>query len=148
MADEFPVDLTSDIGRVRKYIPDLVPLGDPADPDAEGSFIFSDEEIESFLSDETVDGALPVTASRVRRAAAWAMIAIANNENLILKKITTQDQQTDGPAVAKELRASAEALFKQAAADELAADSAELFFHVPFHSGIHRGEWVHIPVVL
>lgn len=132
MADEFPVDFDSPVGRVRKYIPDLVQLANPADPEDEPSFLFSDEEIESFLSDETNEGEYPVTSWRVRRAAAWAMIALANNENLILKKITVEDQQTDGPSVARELRSSAQVLFDLAAKDEAAAGSVEGFIHVPY----------------
>lgn len=116
--DEYPADLTEDVGRVRKYIPDLIQLPDPADPDGAKSYIFSDDEIQAFLDDETGGGLLDVTSWRVRRAAAWAMIAIANSENLILKKIVTQDQQTDGPSVAKQLIAAASMLFDQAKAEE------------------------------
>lgn len=124
MADTYPVDFTTPVGRVRKYIPDLVQLPDPGDPDGALSFLFSDAEIESWLDDETQDNTLPVTSFRVRRAAAWAMIALANSENLILKKIVTQDQQTDGPSVAKQLIAAASALFAQAAAEEAASATA------------------------
>lgn len=118
MADDFPADFTTSIGRVRKYIPDLIQLGDPADPDGTKSYIFTDDELQSFIDDETIDGSLPETSWRLRRAAAWAMIAIANSENLILKKLVTQDQQTDGPAVAKALIASAAMLFARAKAEE------------------------------
>ena len=124
--DVYPVDLTSAIGRVRKYIPDLEQLADPADPDGDVSFIFTDPEIQSFLDDETADGAFEVTSFRVRRAAAWAMIAIANSENLILKKIITQDQQTDGPAVSKALQTAASLLFERAQAEETALTSASM----------------------
>lgn len=125
MADTFPVDFSDSIGKVRKYIPDLVRLPDPGDPDSPPSFLFTDEEIESFIADETADGALDVTAFRLHRAAAWAMIALANSENLILKKIVTQDQQTDGPAVAKQLIAAAAAMFERAKAEEDALKSVE-----------------------
>lgn len=146
MADEYPVDFASPVGRVRKYIPDLIPLPDPADPLGPASFIFSDEELESFLNDETLDGILPSVSWRVRRAAAWAMIALANSENLILKKIVTQDQQTDGPAVAKELRASAQTLFDQADREEGMATGAEGFISVPYLDP-NRGSWITYPVV-
>lgn len=124
MPDTTPVDFATPVGRVRKYIPDLVQLPDPSDPDGTPSYLFSDAEIQSFLDDETNSNTLPVTNFRVRRAAAWAMIALANSENLILKKITTQDQQTDGPSVAKQLLAAAAALMAQAQADEAAANAA------------------------
>jgi len=121
MADDVtPVDFTTPVGRVRKYIPDLIQLADPANPNGPKEYIFSDAEIQSFIDDETINGSLPPVSFRIRRAAAWAMIAIANSENLILKKLITQDQQTDGPAVAKAMIASAALLFDQAKAEEQA----------------------------
>ena len=134
MVDTFPVSFATDVGRVRKYIPDLVQLPDENDPDGSVSFIFSDDEIESFINDETQDGALPTTAYRLHRAAAWAMIALANSENLILKKLMSQDQQTDGPAVAKQLIAAAAQMFSRADKEEAAvktvAEAAEGFYAV------------------
>lgn len=122
MADVFPVDYTSAVGRVRKYIPDVRQL--------DGEFIFSDNELQSFIDDNTADGVLEVTSFRIRRAAAWAMIAIANDETLILKKIKTEDLETDGPAVGKQLLASAQELFRRADDDEAAVNNAEVFFAV------------------
>jgi hypothetical protein len=134
MADEFPVDFTTEVGRVRKYIPDLVQLPDEADTDGAVGFIFSDDEIQSFIDDETQDGMLPTTAFRLHRAAGWAMIALANSENLILKKLMSQDQQTDGPAVAKQLIAAAAAMFSRADKEEAAvktvAETTEGFYAV------------------
>jgi hypothetical protein len=147
MVDIYPINYTNPIGKVRKYIPDTVPLPDPADPTGPTSFIFSDEELQSFLDDETQG--LEVKVYHIRRAAAWAMIALANNENLILKKIVTQDQQTDGPAVAKALVASAAQLFERANADQ-ASDNTELFIDVQFGDyqyGNNNGDWVTYPVV-
>ena len=120
MADIYPVDYTSAVGRVRKYIPDVRQL--------DGEYIFSDDELQSFIDDETADGVLESRSFRVRRAAAWAMIAIANDENLILKKIKTEDLETDGPAVAKQLLASAQELFRRA--DDEAAQESEIFIAV------------------
>jgi hypothetical protein len=122
MPDVFPVDFTSPVGRVRKYVPDLQELPDPLNPAAPPSYIFSDADIQSFISDEAGEGT--VQNWHIRRAAAWAMIALANTENLILKKITTQDQQTDGPAVARQLIAAASLLFEQAKAEEAASTTA------------------------
>lgn len=138
MADEYPVDFSSPVGRVRKYIPDLILLPDEDDTSAAPGFIFTDDEIQSFIDDETQDNVLPVTAFRLHRAAAWAMIALANSENLILKKIMTQDQQTDGPSVAKQLIAAASAMFSRADKEEASvaevAQQTEGFFAVfPTH---------------
>lgn len=70
--------------------------------------------------------------SDVRLCAALALDTIASNEALVQKKIRLLDIQTDGPAVAKELRAHAAALRKQvtdaAALDENAFDIAEMVF--------------------
>lgn len=112
------LDFEEPVNKVRVLIPDLVALPDPADPDGPKSTIFTDDEIQAFISlgGETTYG--------LKRAAAYAMVAIANTENLILKKIVSQDQQTDGPAVAKQLIASAATLFEQAAAEEKLALAA------------------------
>ncbi len=70
---------------------------------------FSDPEVESFLRMEEQD---------VRRAAAMALETMARNETLVQKRIRILDLQTDGPAVAKELRESAKGLREQADEEE------------------------------
>lgn len=121
MPDIYPANMASDVGRVRKYIPDLRLLDDPENPAAEPSYMWTDAEIESFLEDE---------GGNVKRAAAYILIATANNENLILKKLVTEDLQTDGPSVAKAMLASAQELLKRAEADDAAIDDA--FFIVDY----------------
>lgn len=118
MPDIYPADMATPVGRVRKYIPDLQQLPDPQDPLAEGSYMWSDAEIESFLEDE---------GGSVKRAAAYILIATANNENLVLKKIVTEDLQTDGPSVAKAMLSTAQELLKRADAEDAAADDAFIF---------------------
>lgn len=122
MPDLFPPDLKSGVGRVRLHIPDLVPLEDPKNPSADPSYYFSDAEVEAFLSEYAED---PDTATRsqVKRAAADLIDALANNEALVLKKIKTEDLETDGPATANALRAGARAL-RDRAIEEEAAESA------------------------
>lgn len=147
MNGESPVDFDSTVGRVRKYIPDLVPLPDPADPDGEANFILSDDEIQSFIDDEVVDSKNP-KGYEIKRAAAYAMIAIGNSENLILKKIVTQDQQTDGPSVSKAMIAAAAALMARADAEaEIATQTVENFFAVyPAQTNStvrYRRGWLH-----
>lgn len=115
MADISPPDLASGVGRVRKFIPDLVQLEDPKNPELEPEYYFSDEEIGGFL-DEYTEGGQP-GRWHVKRAAADAIDALANNEALVLKKIKTEDLETDGKAVADALRAGARALRGQADAD-------------------------------
>jgi hypothetical protein len=94
------IDYTTPRGRVRLLIADTT----------EADFLLSDDQIDAFLSIEN---------SRVKRAAALALEAIATSEVLISKKIRTLDLQTDGPAVAAELRAQAKQLRDQ---DDLDGD--------------------------
>lgn len=88
------IDYDTPVGKVRLLI---------ADTD-EDNFLLSEGQITAFLS---------IESSRVKRAAALALEAIATSEVLISKKIRTLDLQTDGPAVAAELRAQAKQLRDQ-----------------------------------
>lgn len=117
MADLFPPDLSSGIGRVRKYVPDLVLLEDPKNPEAPPSYYFSDAEVAGYLL-EYSDEPDTATRSQVKRAAADLIDALANNEALVLKKIKTEDLETDGPATANSLRAGARALRDRAAQED------------------------------
>lgn len=129
--DIYPVDYASDVGRVRKYIPDIIQLPDPQDPIADPSFMWSDDAIQSFLDDEAIIDDV-ATQPTVLRAAASILVATANNENLILKKLVTDDLQTDGPAVAKAMLASAQELRKRADDIDAATSEAEIFIAVPY----------------
>lgn len=129
MVDTFPVDFTTAVGRVRKYIPDLVQLPDPSDPSLAPSYMWSDDEIQSFVDDE--DG-------NIKRAAAYILIATANNENLILKKLTTEDLATDGPAVSNAMLKTAERLLAETA---LSAGEEEDFYSVPYTPAPPRFDW-------
>ena len=90
-------DLSTDAGKVRLIITDTDPV----------NVIFADAEIDAFL--ELNDGIL--------LAAAMALDTIASNEVLVQKRIKLLDLSTDGPSEAKELRAHAESLRKQAEAE-------------------------------
>ena len=92
------VDPTTDIGMMRLYAADL-------------------SEIEPLLEDAHYTALLAVEGGSKKRAAAAALGAIAASEVLVSKKIRTLDLQTDGPAVAAELRAAAKALRDQAASE-------------------------------
>jgi hypothetical protein len=70
----------------------------------------------------TLQGLYPDTL----RAAAAALDTIASNEALVQKKIRSLDLQTDGPAVAKELRAHAAELRRQAEEEDTAAGDFEV----------------------
>jgi len=92
----------SDIGNVRLLI---------TDTDLDNA-IFNDDEVGAFLTMSAIDG-----TNDVRLASALALEVIARSEVLIQKKIKLLDLTTDGPAVAKELRASAKLLREQSAED-------------------------------
>ena len=90
------IDYSTSLGQVRLLI---------ADVDETGLLLFTDAQINAFLTLES---------GNVRLAAAQALDTIASSEALVSKKIRTQDLQTDGPAVAAELRERAAALREQA----------------------------------
>lgn len=93
-------DINTDIGKVRLLCIDT----DEA--------IFSDDEIQAFINLTSVDGSV-----EVRLAAALALDTIASSQTLILKKISTLDLSTDGPALAASLRDSAVRLRKDVEED-------------------------------
>lgn len=99
----FSYTLSTDVGKVRLLIMD----------NNASAYLFEDDEISSFLSME---------GDNVRRGAALALETMASNEAYVLKRITLLDLTTDGPAVAKELRARAESLRLLADRDDQAED--------------------------
>jgi hypothetical protein len=92
------LDPTTTVGTVRLLATDTY----------EHNPLFTDAEISRFLS---------LAGSNVFKAAAMAVERMAISEALISKKITTQDLQTDGPAVADALRKLAAQLREDAATD-------------------------------
>jgi hypothetical protein len=89
------------------------------DDERQVRLLISDTDDANQLFDTTeIADFLALNNYSVRRAAAQALDTIAGNEALVSKKITTQDLQTDGPAVAASLRASATELRRQADAGE------------------------------
>jgi len=95
-----------DISRVRLLIADL-----PRDGEAGCG-------TGTLLTDVQVEDLLDLSGGNVKRAAARALRTIATSEVLLSKKITQQDLSVDGPAVAAELRAQADALDAEAQRDE------------------------------
>lgn len=75
-----------------------------ADTDS-SNYIFTDNEIDQFLSITAIDG-----DNDVRLGAAMALETIASSEAMVQKKISMHDLSTDGPAVAESLRKSAKRL--------------------------------------
>lgn len=93
------IDYTTPAGKVRLLIPDV----------DEENLLLDNAQIEAFLQLE---------GGNVKLAAAQALEAIGSSETLIAKSIRTQDVQTNGPAVAADLRARAAELRRQVAEGE------------------------------
>lgn len=95
----FTYDVTTSRGLVRLLLSDT----------NSSNVIFQDDEIDAFL---TIEG------DNIKRAAATGKEAIAINQALLLKVIKLLDLQTDGSAVARELRMQAKELRDQAKEEE------------------------------
>lgn len=100
------------IGQVRLLIPDTEAVFD-------GTTLFTDEDITGYLT---------IAGESALRAAAYAILAIANTEALISKVIKTQDLSTDGSKVADALRRTADVLLARADREESMAD--EFYYEV------------------
>lgn len=81
-------------------------------------FLISDTDETRQVFSDTEIGMVLTREGGVKIAAAVLMERIADNEVLIAKSIRTQDVQTNGPAVAAALRASAERLRAEWASEQ------------------------------
>lgn len=99
--------LTTDIGRVRRTLPDKV----------EADAIWTDEEIDSFLTDE---------GGNWRRATALALETMASDDLLVLKNIKVQNIETSSDRHAAQLLKRA-ALLRKLADDADAEEDAGAF---------------------
>lgn len=104
----FTYEPTTNIGRVRRTIPDKVEL----------EAFWSDEEIQSFLNDEGGDW---------RRACALALETMASDNLLVMKVIRVQDVETNTDRMAKLLMDRAKNLRELSAIeDSTTGDSFEV----------------------
>ena len=117
MPDITPPNYATAIGQVRLLIPDVEQLENLQDLTADPEYIFSDAQIQAFVS---------LYSDNVKRAAAQAKLVLATSETLINKVIRTTDYTTDGAKLGAELRAQAKMLQDEADKDDL-ADSYESF---------------------
>lgn len=122
LPDTTPPDYSTAIGQVRLLIPDVEQLDNLADPTADAAYIFSDSQIQAFLT---------LYADSVKRAAAQAKLVLATSESLINKVIRTADYTTDGAKLGAELRAQAADLRAEADKDD-SEDSYEEISIVSF----------------
>lgn len=100
----FTYDPTTDVGRVRRTIPDR----------SEDEAIWSDEEIQSFLDD---------CSNNWRRATAIILETMAADNLLVLKVIRVQNIETDASKMVTALMQRAKRLRDDA--DEVAANNAD-----------------------
>lgn len=102
-----PVDLTSDVGKVR------VLIGDTDPTNVAGGFgtylYFSDDEITAILA---------LYEDSPKLAAARAMETIAGSQALLLKSWSSDDLSVRGDQIAESLRKIAEQLRKEAIAED------------------------------
>jgi len=125
-----PVDLGSNIGRVRVLLGDTDPTNVVNNV---GEYLFfSDAEIESILT---------MYSDSPQLAAARCLETIAGSQALLLKSWSSDDLTVNGDRIAKELRETA----KQLRAEALASESSEAFEIIPFHMHHHVPEYSERP---
>ena len=122
VTDLFPPDYATAVGQVRLLIPDTEQLLDPSGTYDHGEYIFSDPQIQAFLT---------LYSNNVKRAAAQAKLVLATSEALINKVIRTADYTTDGAKLGAELRAQAKHLQEEADKDDLVDSYDDSFIVVP-----------------
>jgi hypothetical protein len=128
MADQFPPDYSTSVGKVRALIPDVERVD--WENDGNASFMFTDNHLEGLLSlypaIENPNDVDYTSTVHIRRAAADAVDALATSEALISKVIKTEDLQTDGAKLANALIQRAIQLRRQAdkEEDDLNAETA------------------------
>lgn len=112
-----PVDLNSNVGRVRVLLGDTDPVNVV---NYVGEYLF--------FSDEELTAILDMYDNSPRLAAARCLETIAGSQALLLKSWSSDDLTVNGDRIAKELREMA----KQLRAEATAAESSEAFEIVPF----------------
>jgi hypothetical protein len=122
VTDLFPPDYATAIGQVRLLIPDTEQLLDPSGTYDHGEYIFSDPQIQAFLS---------LYSNNVKRSAAQAKLVLATSEALINKVIRTADYNTDGAKLGAELREQSKQLQAEADKDDLVDSYDSSFTVVP-----------------
>lgn len=120
MANTFPPDYSTPVGQLRALLSQTKQYSDPQNPLAAPDYLIPDAQLQAYIA---------INHDGLFGAAADAMLALATNEALISKKIRTEDLQTDGPAVAGELRRMSE-LYRQRHNDEMEALDYEEAFEI------------------
>lgn len=108
MANIWPPAYETPLGQLRALLSQTKQYKDPLNPDAPADYLISDAQLQAYIA---------INRDGLFGAAADALLALATNEALISKKIRTEDLQTDGPAVAGELRRMSD-MYRQRQKDE------------------------------
>lgn len=91
---------------------------DPTTPRGQVRLLIHDTDVDNadnqFFQDAEIDAFLTLNGQNVRLAAAQALDSLAADQAMTLKVIRVLDLQTDGAAVARELRQQAHSLRAQA----------------------------------
>lgn len=134
MADQFPPDYSTSVGKVRALIPDVEQVD--WENDGNASYMFTDNHLEGLLglypAIENPDDVDYTSTVHIRRAAADAVDVLATSEALISKVIKTEDLQTDGAKLANALVQRAIQLRRQADKEEEKLDLDTAFTVVDF----------------
>ena len=119
MADIYPPDFSTPVGQLRALLSQTKQYVDPKTPTGSPEYLISDAQLQSYIA---------LNKDGLYGAAADALLAIAVNEALISKKIRTEGGlQTDGPAVAGELRRTADEYRKRQKEEDEALDFENAF---------------------
>lgn len=112
------------VGKLRLLTGDSVLRADPKNRGATPTYYYEDDALEAFLD---------IEGGNLKLAAADVLMSFASNEAMVSKKIRTETLQTDGPAVAAELRLQAQAFRQEGMTDKAALDAEDgAFFIVDF----------------
>lgn len=104
MASIYPPDFSTPVGQLRALISQTKQYVDPKTPTDPAEYLIGDSQLQAYIA---------INRNDLLGAAADALLALAVNEALVSKKIRTEDLQTDGPAVAGELRRTADEFRKR-----------------------------------
>lgn len=115
MTDVTPLDPTTPVGQLRLLTSDSQLRTDPNTPTVAAAYYYPDTFLTGFLA---------MNAGSLKLAAADVLMSFAANESLVSKKIRTEDLQTDGPAVAAELRRAADSYRAEGRLELAEADAA------------------------
>lgn len=121
-----PVDLGSNVGRVRVLLGDTDPTNVSNNV---GTYLFfSDAELEAILG---------MYSDSPQMAAARCLDTIAGSQALLLKSWSSDDLTVNGDRIAKELRE----LAKQLRAEAVSAEASEAFEIIPFPAAVVTPEY-------